>query len=145
MQKTIHGADDVITSSKSSPKERPPVLEEDEDLLDVDADSESESEVTGAGSKESDDGLSWLDGSPPKLGNVERRIFSIEDTVDLGSSYLLDLLDSTPIIPARSHPTSRPKAHAPPLACSKGQGLGCLVTNICANEPLHLIHPEIDR
>ena len=111
MQKTIHGADDVITSSKSSPKERPPVLgeDEDEDLLDVDADSESESEVTGAGSKESGDGLSWLDGPPPKLGDVERHVFSIEDTVDLGSSYLLDLLDSTPIIPARSHPTSRPR------------------------------------
>jgi hypothetical protein len=59
MQKTIHGADGIITSSRSSPKERPPVLGEDEDLSDADEDSESESEEVGVGSKESDDGLSW--------------------------------------------------------------------------------------
>jgi hypothetical protein len=90
------------------------VLGEDEDLSDADGDSESESEEVGVGSKESDDGLSWLDGPPPKLDNAERCIFSIEDTVDLGSTYLLDLLDPTPTIPLRSHSTSRPKAQAPP-------------------------------
>jgi len=74
MQKIIHGADDIITSS---PKERPPVLVEGEDLLGVDDNSESKSEVAGVGSKESDDGLSWLNGPPPKLHNVEQWAFSI--------------------------------------------------------------------
>jgi hypothetical protein len=48
MQKTIHGADDLITLSKSSVKERPPVMEHDisEVLADSDGDSESESNMT---------------------------------------------------------------------------------------------------
>lgn len=96
MQKMIHGADDLITSSKSSVKERPPVMEHDiEALADSDGDSESESNMTTGALHENHDGLHWLDGPPQNLVNVERCAFTIEDTVNINSSYLLDLLDST--------------------------------------------------
>jgi hypothetical protein len=40
MQTTIHGADDLITSSKSDSKEQPPILEQDEAPSDEDEDTE---------------------------------------------------------------------------------------------------------
>jgi hypothetical protein len=59
MQKMIHGADDLITSSESSMKEQPPVLEHDigEALADSDGDSESESNMTTGALHKSHDGL----------------------------------------------------------------------------------------
>jgi hypothetical protein len=72
MQKTIHGADDLIISSKSSLKERPPVMEHDiEALADSAGDSESESNMTTRSPHENHDGLHWLDGPPPNLVDVE--------------------------------------------------------------------------
>jgi hypothetical protein len=111
MQKTIHGADDIVISSKSSLTEKPPVLEHDpEDPPESVREHESDSETT---LNESGDGLTWLDGPPPNLANVERYVFNVEDTVNVGSSYLLDLLDSTPTM-VRSQPSNRPKAPLPP-------------------------------
>jgi hypothetical protein len=112
MQKTIHGADDIITSSKSSLNKRPPVLQQEdiEATSHSDEDSEPDPDLTTGPSNRNHDGLYWLDGPPPNLDNVERCVFTIEDTIDISSPYLLDLLDSTPPTIAtavRSHPVHR--------------------------------------
>jgi hypothetical protein len=113
MQTTIHGVDDVVVmSSKPSPIEKPPALEQDSDDVELESveDYKSDAETT---SKESGDGLTWLDGPPPKLDNVEQCVFNIADTVDVGSSYLLDLLDSTSTV-VWNQPGNHPRAPLPP-------------------------------
>jgi hypothetical protein len=112
MQATIHGADDVVMSSKPSPTEKPPALEQDSDDFELGSVGDYESDAETA-SKEIGDGLTWLDGPPPKLDNVEQRVFNIADTVDVGSSYLLDLLDLTSTV-VRNQPGNRPRAPLPP-------------------------------
>ncbi len=86
------------------------------DLLGSDKDYEADSDSEGRNSKESDDGLQWLDDPPPTTGNVERHVFTIEEMVDVSSSYILDLLDSAP-------PTVRVQAGPQPAATlSSGSG-----------------------
>jgi hypothetical protein len=118
MQKTIHGADDLIISSKSDSKERPPILEQEEAPSDEDEDTEPRLNTMATGaSKENHDGLHWLDGPSPTLDNVERRVFTIEDTIDVGSSYLFDLLDTTSPTAAmiRGQHMHRAQVQPPPI------------------------------
>jgi hypothetical protein len=67
MQKTIHGADGIVISSKPSPKERLPALER---VPDASEESDSDSEVVVAGLEEINDGLSWLDEPAPETDNM---------------------------------------------------------------------------
>jgi len=101
MQTTIHGVDDLVTSSKSDSKEWPPILEQDKASSDEDEDTKPRLNMMASGaSKENHDGLYWLDGPSPNLNNVEQCVFTIEDTIDVSSSYLFDLLDSTSLTAA---------------------------------------------
>jgi hypothetical protein len=117
MQKMIHGADDIATSSKLFAGGKPPALEpasdgdEAENSPEFRRESESDSEAASNGSA---DGLTWLDGPPPNLVGMEREVFTVEDTVDVGAPYLLDLLDSAPTT-ARSQPGNRSRALPPPV------------------------------
>ena len=123
MQKTIHGTDSIVMSksSKSSPKEKPPVLEcSDENQPELGQESKPDSE---AALNQSTDGLTWLDGLPPNLDGMEQEVFTIEDTVDVNAPYLLDLLNSAPTTthssePGHSNP-SCPKALLPVLTAPK--------------------------
>ena len=84
----------IIHEGTSS--EQPPVMEHDiEELADSDGDSESESNMTTGALHENHNGLHWLDGPPQNLVNVEQHAFTIEDTMNINLSYLLDLLNST--------------------------------------------------
>jgi len=82
-----------VISSKPSLKERLPTLEQ---VPNAAKESDSDLEAVAAGLEEINDGLSWLDEPPPKTDNMEQCVFSIKDTVELGSLYLLDLLNSAP-------------------------------------------------
>jgi hypothetical protein len=84
----MHGADNLITLSKSDSKAQPPILEQDKAPFDEDEDTEPRLNTMATGaSKENHDGLYSLDGPSPNLDNVEQHIFTIEDTIDVGSSY----------------------------------------------------------
>jgi len=72
MQTTIHGADNLVTSSKSDSKEWPPILEQDRASSDEDEDTEPRLNMMASGAlKENHNGLYWLDGPSPNLDNVE--------------------------------------------------------------------------
>jgi hypothetical protein len=95
-------------------------------LADSDGDSESESNLnmTTRSPHKNHDGLHWLDGPPPNLVDMERHVFTIEDTVNINSSYLLDLLNSASTTTATTQgqllhrapvlPPSVPAAPMPP-------------------------------
>jgi len=70
MQKTIHGMDDIVMSNlwKSSPKEKPPVLEcSDENQPELGQESKPDSKMV---LNQSTNGLTWLDGLLPNLDGV---------------------------------------------------------------------------
>jgi hypothetical protein len=104
MTSTIHGPDIDAPSRK-------------EHLVSQHADDAESASELDMDSGELNDGLTWLDGPPPDLTNIERHEFNVAKHIDITSPYLLDILADTPAVAsgrvlgpgqARDRPVTQP-------------------------------------